>query len=296
MKRNIPPQTKSLPLGYCIYCGASDDERLLTDEHIIPLSLGGKRVLPSASCLPCADATKLIEQHAAQVVFRDVRIEFGLPTRRPKSRPSHLPMVDQLPGDVIDETWKPNITLVPTEDYPGTVCLLHHEPPGILLGHPPDAPTQGFPWFRTIYSDDRQERLERRAIPLKTFVEFKPDIIARLYAKVGLAIAADIVGYGAFKPLIQHLITDPASNPYHWVGETTADLDVFPPLGDTDPNHRTQLAAFQVGDRWLIRVQVQMFVFLEAPIFTVVVGELTPAGLSMFEHGQLSRLDRQASP
>jgi 5-methylcytosine-specific restriction endonuclease McrA len=35
------------PKNSCIYCGVSDGK--LSDEHIIPLSLGGNMILPKAS-------------------------------------------------------------------------------------------------------------------------------------------------------------------------------------------------------------------------------------------------------
>jgi HNH endonuclease len=39
--------------GACIYCGTTGVK--LTDEHIVPYSLGGSHVLRDASCLQCAD-------------------------------------------------------------------------------------------------------------------------------------------------------------------------------------------------------------------------------------------------
>jgi 5-methylcytosine-specific restriction endonuclease McrA len=41
--------------GRCIYCGSTGP---LKDEHIIPLSLGGKAVIEAASCGDC-EAIKL---------------------------------------------------------------------------------------------------------------------------------------------------------------------------------------------------------------------------------------------
>ena len=38
---------RAASVGSCIYCGATDQ---LTDEHIIPLALGGRFVLPDSSC------------------------------------------------------------------------------------------------------------------------------------------------------------------------------------------------------------------------------------------------------
>jgi len=53
--------------GICIYCGKAGVR--LTDEHIVPLSLGGQHVIGEASCHDCAKVTSKFE--------RDVAREFG---------------------------------------------------------------------------------------------------------------------------------------------------------------------------------------------------------------------------
>ena len=54
--------------GACIYRGVRDE--LLTDEHIVPYSLGGSHVIRRASCLGCADMTKKFEQKVDRPVGR----------------------------------------------------------------------------------------------------------------------------------------------------------------------------------------------------------------------------------
>jgi hypothetical protein len=48
--------------GVCIYCGRTDVR--LTNEHLVPLSLGGQHILEGASCNDCADVTKKFERKA----------------------------------------------------------------------------------------------------------------------------------------------------------------------------------------------------------------------------------------
>ncbi len=55
----------------CIYCGKADVK--LTDEHFLPLSLGGQHVIEKASCLAYADITKKFEQHVARDMWGDAR-------------------------------------------------------------------------------------------------------------------------------------------------------------------------------------------------------------------------------
>src|ERR1700733_13961651 len=76
----------------CIYCGKIEVE--LTDEHFLPLSLGGQHIIEKASCLECADITKKFEQDVARELWGDARISYNAPSRRKKQRPSHIKLED----------------------------------------------------------------------------------------------------------------------------------------------------------------------------------------------------------
>lgn len=62
--------------GKCIYCGCTEQ---LTDEHIVPFALGGNLVLPTASCVACADRTKKYEQRTLRATLGNVRIRHNFP-------------------------------------------------------------------------------------------------------------------------------------------------------------------------------------------------------------------------
>jgi 5-methylcytosine-specific restriction endonuclease McrA len=66
MKLELPPDTVLAPVSACIYCGATEPDTKLTDEHIVPLSLGGTLILPKASCLACARQTGKLEGYAGR--------------------------------------------------------------------------------------------------------------------------------------------------------------------------------------------------------------------------------------
>src|SRR6186713_2037472 len=84
------------PVGKCIYCGTSKGK--LSDEHIVPLGLGGKTILPEASCSVCADITSAIEGHCQGRMLGPLRIGLNYPTRHKKRRaktpPIQLEVVD----------------------------------------------------------------------------------------------------------------------------------------------------------------------------------------------------------
>ena len=51
-------------VGRCIYCASTD--QLLSDEHVVPFSLGGRKVLRKASCARCASITARFEGEFAR--------------------------------------------------------------------------------------------------------------------------------------------------------------------------------------------------------------------------------------
>src|SRR5947209_1494414 len=77
------------PVGRCIYCGSDGGSDGLSDEHLIPYSLGGDAVLPKASCKACATETSKIELYLARHIFREFRSHIGAPSRK-KSLPATL--------------------------------------------------------------------------------------------------------------------------------------------------------------------------------------------------------------
>ena len=89
--RGIFRTQKFSPVGECIYCGARGSEVELTDEHIVPYSLGGNVQLLQASCKPCARITGALEGYVGRKVLWDFRVHAKIPTRRPSERPDVLP-------------------------------------------------------------------------------------------------------------------------------------------------------------------------------------------------------------
>ena len=89
-RRGVRPGPRIyLPANRCIYCGELDISRL-TDEHIIPLSLGGTIRFPNASCIDCAKTTRGITETISRSMYGRVRARLNYPTRRPRERPSHF--------------------------------------------------------------------------------------------------------------------------------------------------------------------------------------------------------------
>jgi hypothetical protein len=117
----------SLKIGSCIYCSSSDR---LSDEHVVPYSLGGTLTLRAASCADCADITKRFEQVCARDMFGSFRAINLLPTRRKHQRPKELELLVEGPAG--KQTLQ-----VAVGDHPGVpVKLPILPPPGMRMNAP----------------------------------------------------------------------------------------------------------------------------------------------------------------
>ena len=82
------------PIGHCIYCGATEfpgGAGRFSDEHIFPYALGGRMVLPEASCDTCA---KIINGQIESPFMRNewghLRAKQKFPTRKPQKRRTQI--------------------------------------------------------------------------------------------------------------------------------------------------------------------------------------------------------------
>jgi hypothetical protein len=272
MPLKLSPTIRYKPVNACIYCGARGTDTKLTDEHVVPLSLGGTFILPKASCEKCAKPIARLEGYVARQVFQDVRIEHGFPTRRPKERPTHLPL---------RESFSPSpelapVRLVPTSEYPGMLVLTIHEPAGILVGRSPEAGSKGQMFLHQIAgSKQRIAKLKEQGIETRQYREFKPDLLIRLVAKMALGFGVAQYGFDHIEPTVRDVILRRDTNPYHWGGGVTREMDEFPP-----PFGKTVLHRFVGYTREIARVsylviQLQLFAYLGAtPGYAVVVGKV----------------------
>lgn len=117
--------------GECIYCGALAHATELTDEHIIPFSLGGKVVIREGSCKPCAAETTKIENEVSRKVLWDFRLHAKAPTRRKKERPKEREFIYSIArGERQTKT-------VPIADHPYFTPMPVWGLPGLLTGAQP---------------------------------------------------------------------------------------------------------------------------------------------------------------
>jgi hypothetical protein len=110
-------------LGRCMYCLATRGP--LTEEHLIPRSLGGRLTLRDAVCEPCRRLTGRLEQATLAREFAVPKTLLALKRRRARGKgPSRLPPVI-LQGDAA-------ATTLTTADFPRTFPLPVFERAGLL--------------------------------------------------------------------------------------------------------------------------------------------------------------------
>ena len=129
----VPPLHGYLPdqaahtyesVGQCIYCGSTSK---LSDEHIIPLGLGGRLILPKASCATCSEKTSKLERTCLRTMYGPLRMLYGLPSRRKNKRPETL----QLKVKRTEESeWE--YVQVAQERYPFLITFPYFDAPGAL--------------------------------------------------------------------------------------------------------------------------------------------------------------------
>lgn len=122
----ITETTRFPSVGYCIYCGSTDD---LRDEHVVPLALDGTLILPDSSCKACADMTSRLELEVLRGFMLAARTVAGFATRRPKNRPTRFELDAEIQGKM-QTRW------LRAKDFPALLLLPIFRPPVIIEARP----------------------------------------------------------------------------------------------------------------------------------------------------------------
>jgi hypothetical protein len=269
LKALLPDHTARIydPVGVCIYCGSSEN---LGNEHIIPLGLGGRMVLPKSSCKVCSGRTSAFEGTCLRTMFGPLRMLYDLPSRRKRGRPRTLPLkVKRTPDDEWTELH------VSQEDYPFLVLLPRFPLPDLVSG------------VRTIGARGPAARVFwiRGASASLGFFDHLEELIAKLglhsvmprakaqvrefclmLAKVGHSFATAELGYGSFEPLLTPLIVR---------GDLSNCVDVIGGLSHDEPPslalHEMSLEDSSAHPD-LVVVRVRLLSRLGTPTYYVVAG------------------------
>jgi hypothetical protein len=254
------------PPGRCIYCAADGTLGGLHDEHIIPLALGGRTILPKASCQKCEGITHAFEGHTAHHFFDAVRWQNEMPSRRPKSkRPTSLSAIVGSAG---------TITKLPLPDHPSLGYLLDLPNPGIFRGMEPSDVFKDVTVHAFVAVPNLEERIARLPdrgvtysgnLPLRAYI--------RTLAKIAHALAVGERGIDSFSPFLPEFILTGNGPAAHFIGGTYGAG--VPPAEAM--LHRLGTEIVSHGGRQLVVARIRLFAYAGAtPVYTVVVGEVAP--------------------
>lgn len=183
--QEIRETTRSKPVGSCVYCGSTEN---LTDEHVVPFALGGNLILPKASCEACAKITSLFERRVTRGFMLPARTVAGLPTRRPKERPTSFGMEVGAPDDLRQVEFS-------VAGFPAFLQLPHFAKPGFFSG-PPYKTGVVIDGIDTIHfgKDPRELAGEMGITSMRQTATIAATDFARMIAKI--AYCSAIVEYG----------------------------------------------------------------------------------------------------
>lgn len=244
--------------GSCIYCGETKN---LSDEHIVPFSLGGVHVLRKASCARCADITKKFEQKVSRDLWGDARAAFNAPTRRRKERKTHIEIEDRKNSS---KTLK-----FPVGEYPAGFVFYKMTKAGFLLDLPDDVDLTVH-WQMSVIDDSgrREKFLEKHPDNLLLKFRHVPYDFGRMLAKIGYGQILTSLDPGDFRPICLPYILGTETNVSFVVGgsmDDQAPMDVGYSLG---------MAGFGSLQRLILVATIRLYANTASPVYHVVVGDV----------------------
>jgi len=250
------------PVGTCIYCGSAIGP--LQDEHVIAYGLGGKLILPDASCASCARITSQVEQHCLRGILLPARAHLRMPTRR--KLPKSLPVDVEINGMTTRHD-------LPIAQHPGYLFSFGYEPPYVLDGFEPMGVQRGGRINLRSLNDDQDDRLSRLQGKVHLPANFNADLFARMLAKIAFSYAVGERGLGSFRPLVRDAILNPTPNDMYFViGGITGALDGEGMIRFRIEEREVISTTFR--RRKLLIIYFQLFAEYDMPTYQVVVGEL----------------------
>jgi HNH endonuclease len=245
--------------GRCIYCG-KDDVRL-TDEHFLPLSLGGQHVIEKASCHVCADITKKFEQHVARDMWGDARNSYNAPSRRRNTRPTHITLHDP--------NYSSRTVRVPYSEYPAPLIFYKMHRAGLLEGLPEDVDISSA-WHLVAVADEIKAKAFEQKFGVKLTAKFRhmPESFGRLLAKIGYGQILCSFDPWEFRPLCLPYILGQKRNISYIVGGTH-DIPEPIPVG-----YSLSTIAFGDHSRIFLVAEIRLYANAHTPAYHVVVGDV----------------------
>jgi hypothetical protein len=257
------------PVGQCIYCGNRD--RKLGKEHVVPFGLGGRIILPKASCISedpkndpaCSDITREIEHHCQRPMLGNLRIRLDMPTRNPEERPDFV-HVNVGRGD--GDNWHHEKSLeIPIGDFPRALCLPTLAPPRVLTKDTA-GDWNGSVWTHIVEEDLHDFHAKYGCWP--EVAKVHPLFFFRMIAKIAHAWTSGVEGIQAFRPLLTDLILGKNEAIRDFIGGEPTTLPAEP-----GRSHSLRTDYYKIDGVDYVGANVRLFSDFGAPEYIVIVGE-----------------------
>ena len=250
---------KPIKAAACVYCGSRND---LTDEHIVPLNLGGKTKIPNGSCKKCAEVTKKFEQTVARTMFGAFRIKMNAPTRHPKDRPKQIEFVTIINGTRTKKALEPSA-------HPGSYALPAFEIPQIVTRDTAQAPHINDIW--TWPAPDEIDKVFSPLLPKGAqgiIGAVNVNAFVRFLAKMSHCNCAAMYGSESFIPLLTSLIVGNSTEFADYIGGSTVPSAVR--TGNLTPTLVNSIV--RVHSTFYFKVTIQMFPSQGGPMYDIYTG------------------------
>lgn len=260
------PNQKFGPVNSCIYCG--DQSPPLTDEHIVPLSLGGTYILVRASCKVCQKKINVFETHLSDHLFKSLRVHQTFPSRGKRPKPTEL--------YIRSTRTESTLELVPVDEHPGVIILPVFEPHSFPEPREKSGDISMLGHMVCTTNHEAREKLQALqnkdgyiGIPLK----FEPLQFARLLAKIAHGFAFLQLGDNLSDMFLPALILGDTKNASSLVGTSSTTMPHQEKLV-----HDIVLDVRHFRGKIVAYAQIKLFAHLSGdtppPVYEVVVGLL----------------------
>lgn len=254
----------------CIYCQERADK--LTDEHVIPVGLGGVKTLPKASCESCRKITHSFETTALRHVLGPGRYFLGIKARRKGRRPSTWPAYK------LNDDGSRNRVEIPLDKLPFFLCLpTYATNPAISKSIPEEhqiCQETGF-----VLVTEAPKRLEARLAEYgASQLEMKMDHLAyaRMLAKIAVGYCVSEFGFGSFTPIVNPLILGETNGFPNLVSSSTRPGSMEGEDVPLEQRYEHNLMHKVASDSKMICVRLDLFSNLKAPSYYVMAGFHNP--------------------
>ncbi len=252
------------PPGRCIYCGKlpSADEPL-TDEHIIPLALGWRWILPKASCRACQEQTSWVETHCIKGMFASAKGIYRIKGRKSGKPPDFLRVG-------IEKDAKIEMRKLHISQHPSAIIGFNFGISGAAMGFTPSNDFGGASVCITPLVDNIAERSIAAGPKVQlTNSPINVDVFGRMLAKIAHSFAVAEKGLGGFQSGLENAVLgrSPMCIPYY-IGSERHDAE---PVSDDRHNLTLSVQNNYVGESMLV-ARIRLFAQKQTPIYYVTVG------------------------